>query len=181
MGASTTIEDLDSRYPIGKFTRPETISAEDRKVAIQAIAEMPAKLAEALQGLTDAQLDTPYREGGWTVRQLVHHIADSHLNALSRIKLALTEDWPTIYAYDEKAWAELADAKAPAAWSLSLLEGLHARWATLLQSLGEEQWKRGFKHPERGPMTIETATLMYAWHSRHHVAHITKLRESRGW
>ena len=181
MGASAAVEDLDPRYPIGKFQRPETISAEDRKVAIQTIAEMPVKLADALKGLTEAQLDTPYREGGWTVRQVVHHVADSHLNALSRIKLALTEDWPTIYGYNEKAWAELADAKAPAAWSLTLLESLHARWTMLLESLDDEQWGRGFKHPERGPMSVETATLLYAWHSRHHVAHITKLRENRGW
>lgn len=179
--ANVPAQEVDPRYPIGKFQRPETISAGDREVAIQAIAEMPAKLAEALHGLSEAQLDTPYREGGWTVRQVVHHVADSHLNALSRLKLALTEDWPTIYGYSEKAWAELADAKAPVAWSVNLLEGLHARWTMLLQSLGEEQWKRGFKHPERGPMAVETATLLYAWHSRHHVAHITALRESQGW
>ncbi len=149
--------------------------------AIAALAEMPAKLSEALDGLDRDQLDTPYRQGGWTVRQLVHHIADSHMNALIRVRLALTSDWPTIVAYDEKAWAMLHDSAAPVAWSVALLQSLHARWVMLLESLTDEQWQRGFKHPENGDSTVETATLIYAWHSRHHVAHITQLREREEW
>jgi len=152
-----------------------------REAAIARIAELPEDLTHALDGLSEAQLDTPYREGGWTVRQLTHHLADSHAFAFLRIRLALTEDAPTINAYDEKAWAELHDAKAPAAWSLQLLEALHARWVMLLQSLDATQWKRTFVHPERGPVTVESATLLYAWHSRHHVAHIANLRAAKGW
>jgi len=142
---------------------------------------LPGKLREAVEGLDRAQLDTPYREGGWTVRQLVHHVADSHMNAFLRVRLALTEDWPTITPYDEKAWAMLHDSAAPVEWSVGLLENLHARWVMLLESLTEDQWARGMKHPVNGPMTLEMATLLYAWHSRHHVAHITRLREKEGW
>ena len=150
--------------------------------AIAAIAAMPAMLSASVKGLDREQLDTPYREGGWTVRQLVHHIADSHMNAFLRIRLALTEDWPTITAYNEKAWAELRDSMtAPVGWSVDLLADLHARWVMLLESLTEEQWVRGVKHPENGPMTVEFATVLYGWHSRHHVAHITRLREREGW
>ena len=138
-------------------------------------------MRNAVDGLDSAQLNTPYREGGWTVRQLVHHIADSHMNAFMRVRLALTEDWPVIKPYDEQAWATLYDATAPVEWSLELVESLHARWVMLLQSLKDQQWIRGFKHPESGPMSVETATLMYAWHSRHHVAHITHLRAKEGW
>ena len=182
MGASVQAVELDPRYPVGKFEKPERVTKADRLAAVAAIAAMPGKLAEALEGLDEKQLDTPYREGGWTVRQLVHHIADSHMNALLRVRLALTEEWPTITAYNEKAWAELADSTgAPPAWSAAILENVHARWVMMLESLTEEQWQRGFKHPERGPSTIEMATLLYAWHSRHHVAHITRLRENKGW
>ena len=181
MSAGAAVGAVDPRYPIGKFPRPEVITPHDRMAAIAALAALPDRLAEALDGLDHEQLDTPYREGGWTVRQLVHHVADSHINAFVRVRLALTEDWPTIVAYDEKTWAMLRDAAAPVGWSAALLENLHARWVMLLESLDEEQWKRGFKHPERGPMTVESATLMYGWHSRHHVAHITSLRARMGW
>ncbi len=174
-------ETNDPRYPIGKFSPPELISSEDRRQAIAAIAAMPELLREAVSGLSDAQLDTPYREGGWTVRQLVHHIADSHMTAFLRLRKALTENWPVVPGYDEKTFATLPDATAPAEWSLEILEGVHARWMMLLQSLTDEQWHRGFKHVERGPMALDYATLLYAWHSQHHVAHITALRERQGW
>jgi hypothetical protein len=131
--------------------------------------------------MDSGRLNTPYRDGGWTVRQLVHHIADSHMNAFIRVRFALTEDWPTIKTYDEDAWALLRDSTAPVEWSLELIESLHARWVMLLQSLNEEQWKRGFHHPEYGAMSVELTTVVYAWHSRHHVAHITHLRSKEGW
>jgi hypothetical protein len=182
MGDVLELQEVDPRYPVGKFRRPAAVTHEDRAVAIAAIAEMPAKLSEALKGLAAQQLATPYREGGWTVQQLVHHIADSHMNAFVRVRLALTEDWPTIAAYDEKAWAMLHDStNAPVGWSVVLVENLHARWVMLLKSMKDEQWERGVKHPERGPMSLEMATLLYAWHSKHHVAHITSLREREGW
>jgi uncharacterized damage-inducible protein DinB len=172
---------IDPSYPIGRFKKEANADAHTRMAAIAAIAEMPGKLAEALRGLEREQLNTPYREGGWTVRQLVHHIADSHMNALLRTKLALTEDWPVITAYNEKAWANLHDAEAPVSWSVTLLHNVHARWVMLLESMTDEQWKRGYKHPERGPSSLEDAVELYAWHSRHHVAHITKLRRREGW
>jgi uncharacterized damage-inducible protein DinB len=181
MSETGELLEVDLRYPVGRFKQPEKITPEKRMSAIATLAEMPEKLSEALEGLDRDQLNTPYREGGWTVRQLVHHLADSHMNAFVRIRLALTEDWPTIVAYDEKAWAMLHDSAAPAQWSVALLENLHARWVMFLESLNEEQWQRGFKHPERGDSTIETTALLYAWHSRHHVAHITRLREREGW
>jgi uncharacterized damage-inducible protein DinB len=172
---------LDQRYPIGKFTPPATISREARRSAILTIEQMPALLREAVRTLDAAQLDTPYREGGWTVRQVVHHLADSHMTSFHRLRRALTEDWPTVAGYDEKAFAELPDAVAPAEWSLDLIEGVHARWGMLLQSLTDDQWQRGFKHAERGPSTIDAVTPLYAWHSLHHVAHITGLRTRMGW
>jgi uncharacterized damage-inducible protein DinB len=182
MSETVELQEIDPRYPVGKFQRPETVTPELRVAAIAEIAAMPEALTKALEGLDREQLDTPYREGGWTVRQLVHHIADSHMNAFVRTRLALTEDWPTITAYDEKAWALLHDSTAaPAGWSVELIENLHARWVLLLDSLTEEHWQRGFRHPERGPSTLELTMLLYAWHSRHHVAHITKLRERMGW
>ena len=182
MSETAEVQEIDPRYPIGKFTRPEAISQQDRTTAIAALAAMPGRLRNAVQGLDREQLDTPYRDGGWTVRQLVHHIADSHMNAFIRVRLALTEDWPTIKPYDEKAWAALRDSTgAPVGWSLDLIESLHARWVMMLDSLTDEQWTRGLNHPENGRMTIEYATLVYAWHSKHHVAHITRLRELKGW
>jgi DinB family protein len=173
--------DLDPRYPIGKFTRPESITADERVSAISVIADLPSELRNGVQGLNYAQLNTPYRDGGWTVRQVVHHLADSHMNAFIRVRLALTEDWPTIKPYNEAAWATLHDSTAPIEWSLELIEALHARWVMLLQFLTEEQWQRGFRHPESGPQTIELATLIYGWHCRHHLAHINHLRIAKGW
>jgi len=171
----------DPRYPIGKFNPPEHISSEDRRYAIHILAEMPGQLRESLRDLDEEQINSTYREGGWTVRQLVHHIADSHMTAFLRVRKALTEDWPVVAGYDEKAFAMLADVAAPAEWSLEIIESVHARWVMLLQSLTDEQWHRGFKHEERGPMALDYATMLYAWHSQHHVAHITALRTRQGW
>lgn len=171
----------DPRFPIGKFRRAEA-NPGNHPAAIATIAALPENLRSAVYGLSAPQLDTPYRDGGWTVRQLVHHVADSHMNAYIRIRLALTEDWPTIKPYDEKLWAELADARtAPVDISLDLLDALHRRWALLLRSLNEEQWQRGYTHPENGRQTIVDAIAMYDWHSRHHVAHITELRKRMRW
>jgi uncharacterized damage-inducible protein DinB len=164
----------DPRFPVGRFVLPENVTAEDRLYAIAELAELPSQLRNAIDDLDDEQLDTPYRIGGWTVRQLVHHIADSHMNAYMRVM-------PTIKPYDERAWAELHDSAGPVEWSLELIESLHARWVMLLQSLSGDQWQCGFNHPERGAMTVETVTLIYAWHSRHHVAHITHLRTREDW
>ncbi|MDE1176608.1 MAG: putative metal-dependent hydrolase [Edaphobacter sp.] len=172
---------VDPRYPIGKFEKPETITFDDRIGAIAVLAELPEQLRNAVEGLDHAQLNTPYREGGWTVRQLVHHIADSHMNAFIRMRLALTENWPTIKPYDEQSWATLHDSAAPVEWSLELVESLHARWVMLLQSLSDEQWIRGYRHPESGDTPLDVAVLSYAWHSRHHVAHITHLRARESW
>jgi len=139
-------------------------------------------LRSAVAGLDDFQLDTAYRDGGWTVRQLVHHVADSHMNAYVRIRLALTEDWPTIKPYAESRWAELADAKTlPVEVSLALLEALHRRWVVLLKSLGEEDWQRGYMHPENGRQALGTVIALYSWHSRHHTAHVTELRKRMSW
>jgi hypothetical protein len=175
---------LDPRFPIGRFNRPtpgQSLPEGLLADAIASISELPEQLRNALDGLDSHQLGTPYREGGWTVRQLVHHIADSHMNAFCRVRLALTEKSPVITGYDEKAWAELHDSAAPVEWSLTLIESLHARWVMLLQSLTAEQWQRDFVHPQHGAQTVEFATLLYAWHSRHHLAHITHLRAAKGW
>jgi hypothetical protein len=177
---SSTIA-IDPRYPIGPSKTPAVITVADIESAIATIAAAPARYREEIQSLSEAQIDTPYREGGWTVRQLIHHVADSHMNALIRVHLALTEDWPTIKPYQEAAWAELRDYTAPVECSLAILENLHARWAILLRSLDETQWKRGFVHPERGPSNLEAATLLYEWHSKHHLAHITELKRIKGW
>jgi hypothetical protein len=173
--------DLDHRYPIGKFTPPDSISKDELIGSIATLADLPSELRNAVKGLAYEQLNTPYRDGGWTVRQLVHHVADSHMNAFIRVRLALTEDWPVIKTYNEKAWATLHDSTAPIEWSLELIESLHARWVMLLQSLDDVQWQRGFRHPENGPQSIELATLVYGWHSRHHVAHIGHLRAAKAW
>lgn len=173
--------DVDPRFPIGVFESPASISADERTGAVASIAELPEQLRNAVDGLSSAQLGTPYREGGWTLRQVVHHVADSHMNAFIRVKLALTEDWPKVKPYDEGAWAKLHDMAAPVEWSLELVEALHARWVMLLQSLAEQQWQRGYLHPEDGRVTVELSALTYAWHSRHHVAHITHLRAKEGW
>lgn len=171
----------DPRYPIGKFTPPESLKPADRMDAVRTLAELPEQLREAVRGLEDEAINTPYREGGWTVRQVVHHVADSHMTAVFRLRKALTEDWPEVPGYDEKAFALLPDSAAPVEWSLELVESVHARWVMLLQALSEEQWQRGFRHAERGPMAVDFATLLYAWHSRHHVAHIQHLRVQQGW
>jgi uncharacterized damage-inducible protein DinB len=173
----------DLRHPIGNFARPATLTRQEREEAIQKIAELPKKLRDAVRGLSETQLDTPYREGGWTVRQTVHHVADSHMQATARIRLALTEDWPAIAPYKENLWAELEDARAlPVEVSLQLLDSLHARWVALLRSLDESAWsKRGYKHPESGKQTVEQVAALYSWHGRHHTAHITSLRERMGW
>ena len=171
----------DPRYPVGRFRRAEA-NVTDHAAAVATLAALPENLRAALDGLSASQLDTPYREGGWTVRQLVHHIADSHMNSYIRIRLALTEDWPTIKPYDEKLWAELPDAKTgPVDISLNLLTALHRRWVLLLRSLTEEQWQRGYTHPDNGRQTIAEAAALYEWHSRHHLAHITELRKRNGW
>ncbi len=178
---SQPLSDVDLRYPIGPFRAPEEISPDDLQMAITTLAELPSELRNAVRGLDATQTDTPYREGGWTVRQVVHHLADSHMNAMVRVKLALTEEWPTIKPYDEAAWARLHDAAGPMEWSLELIESLHARWVMLLQSLQPPQWKRGYVHPESGRQSLARATLLYAWHSRHHVAHIQHLRQREEW
>lgn len=176
------MNDGDLRYPVGKFQFPESVSREERNGFVSQIAETPARLRSAVAGLGEAQLDTPYRPGGWTVRQVVHHVPDSHLNSYTRFRLALTEEEPTIKPYAEDRWAELADARtAPIEVSLRLLECLHSRWVGLLRSLSEEQWKRAFRHPDLGPIRLEQNAALYAWHGRHHVAHIANLRERLGW
>ena len=172
----------DLRYPVGKFHFPDSVSRDDRSKFVDQIADAPARLRSAVAGLDDSQLDTPYRPGGWTVRQVVHHVPDSHLNSYTRFRLALTEDQPIIKPYQEDLWAELADARtAPIEVSLRLLECLHSRWIGLLRSLTDEQWKRAFRHPDLGLVTLEQNTALYAWHGRHHVAHITGLRERMAW
>jgi uncharacterized damage-inducible protein DinB len=172
----------DLRYPIGKFQRPSSSTAEDRRRRIEEIAGLPAALRAAVDGLSPEQLDTPYRPGGWTVRQLVHHVPDSHINAYVRFRLALTEDTPRIKPYEEARWAELPDARSlPPDVSLALLDALHDRWVTLLSALPGDAWARGIDHPENGPMTLDVLLAMYAWHGRHHVAHVTALRERMGW
>jgi hypothetical protein len=174
---------MDARYPIGRFVIPEgAIPLADRLEAIRTLAEFPEQLRNAVRGLDKRQMGTPYREGGWTVLQLIHHVADSHMNVFIRVRLALTENWPSAKVYEQDAWVKLHDSlAAPAEWSLLLVESLHARWAMMLQGLIEEQWQRGYLHPEDGRVTVELATLLYAWHARHHLAHITGLRGARGW
>jgi uncharacterized damage-inducible protein DinB len=172
----------DLRYPIGKFHFDGTLTEPQKQAALDEIARTPENLRAAIKGLSEAQLDTPYRTGGWTVRQVVHHVPDSHLNSYVRFKLALTEDEPTIKPYAEDRWAELADTKAtPVEVSLTLLESLHDRWARLLRSITPEEWKRTFRHPDLGAMTLEKTLALYAWHGRHHVSHITRLRDRKAW
>jgi uncharacterized damage-inducible protein DinB len=172
----------DLRYPIGKFTYDGPPSEQQKQTLLTEIAQTPSNLRAALDGLSESQLDTPYRDGGWTVRQVTHHVPDSHLNAYVRFKLALTEDDPTIKPYAEGPWAELADTKAtPIDVSLTMLDSLHDRWVCLLRSLTPEQWKRSFRHPEVGPMTLEKTLALYAWHGKHHVAHVTELRKRMSW
>jgi uncharacterized damage-inducible protein DinB len=153
-----------------------------RAAHLNSLRLLPERLRAAVAGLDTAQLDTPYRQGGWTIRQVVHHVADSHANAYIRCKLALTEDWPTIKPYDEAAWANLADTRSlPVEISLSLIEALHVRWVALLESLSEEDFQKGYNHPALGRQNLATALALYEWHSRHHTAHITSLRTRQGW
>lgn len=172
----------DLRYPIGRFNREAGIAPDERDRLIAQIAEAPAKLRAAISGLSSQQLDTPYRPEGWTVRQVIHHLPDSHLNSYIRFKLALTEQEPTIKAYDENLWAELPDTKqTPVETSLQLLESLHQRWIVLLRAIRHEDWMRTYRHPKIGIVRLDTTLGLYAWHGRHHVAHITSLRERMGW
>jgi hypothetical protein len=173
---------MDNRYPIGKFNWTGSNTPEQRAAAIDDIAALPRNMRAAVAGLSEPQLDTPYRDGGWTVRQVVHHVPDSHMNSYIRFKLALTEHEPTIKPYDEAVWANLVDAKtAPVEPSLKVLEGLHHRWVQLLQSLSDADVRRKFIHPELGTVSIDQYIALYSWHSRHHVAHITSLRQNKGW
>ena len=173
----------DLQYPIGKFERSKAAhSAEDRKRLIDSIADLPERLRSAVAGLNGKQLDTPYREGGWMVRQVVHHLADAHMNAYARFKLALTEETPAITPFDEAAWAELADSRVtPIDVSLALVENLHARWVVLLRSLTPDDWERKVKHPDAGPMALNLMLSLYAWHGAHHVAQINALRARHQW
>ena len=175
--------EADLRYPVGKYRRPGELTSDQRLEFISAIDQTPQRLASALKNLSADQLDTPYRPGGWTVRQVVHHLPDSHMNAYVRTKLALTEDEPTIKPYDEARWAELPDGKtSPIEPSLAILENLHKRWVLLLKSLSAADWSRKYGHPEwTKPMSLDDTLALYAWHGKHHVAHITALRERNGW
>lgn len=167
----------DLSYPIGKFDPLSPVSPAMRNPAIDAIAALPARIRTAIEGLTEAQLDLPYRPGGWTVRQLVHHVADSHMNGYIRTKLALTEDFPTVKTYEQDEWVRLADSRLPLDVSLSIIDGVHTRWSAVWRSMAADQFSRAFKHPEVGTLTLDGHLQLYAWHSRHHVAHITALRE----
>jgi uncharacterized damage-inducible protein DinB len=173
---------MDLRYPIGEFKFEAPLNDGERQACILKIQETPARMRAAVAGLNEEQLDTPYRPGGWTVRQVVHHVPESHLNSYTRFKLAVTEDEPTITPYFEDRWAELDDARtAPITLSLDLLDALHARWLWFLRSLTPEDWQRTFRHPELGIVSLEKNVALYAWHGQHHVAHITSLRERMGW
>ena len=172
----------DPRYPIGKFSFDGTLTDAQRKQYIDDIAKAPAALRSAIRGLSPQQLDTPYRDGGWTVRQVVHHVPESHMNAYIRFKLALTEDEPTIKPYMEDRWAKLEDVQAtPIEVSLALLDSLHDRWVRLLRLIKPEEWKRTFRHPEMGSVSLNKNVALYSWHGKHHVAHVTSLREKMGW
>jgi len=175
----TATQEKDPRYPVGKF---DAIIYSERAENIKTIAALPDNLRAAVDGLSDEQLDTLYREGGWSLRQTVHHLADSHINSLCRFKLALTEDEPpTIVPYYEDRWAELADRKMPVDASLAIIEGVHRRWVALLESMSEDDFGREFVHPETGKWKLEGVLGLYAWHSMHHTAHITTTRERLGW
>ena len=171
----------DLRYPIGEFDKSIEVTPELRAEFIQTIKNLPLEIAAAIEDLSDAQLDTAYRPEGWTVRQTVHHVADSHINSLCRFKLALTEESPTIRPYYEDRWARLADSFLPIDVSLKIIEGIHERWTILLESMTDADFRKPLVHPDTGAWTIEKFLALYAWHSRHHTAHITKLRERSGW
>jgi len=171
----------DLRYPVGPEPAFEPITVATRQRYIDVIAELPTSVRAAVDGLSESQLDTPYRPGGWTVRQVVHHLADSHIHAYIRLKWALAEDAPTIKPYDERVWAELPDSAMDVEVSLGILDGVHARWVTLYRSMDEHQFAREFTHQERGRLTLDYHLHIYAWHSRHHLAHVTDLRRREGW
>ena len=172
----------DLRFPIGEFDRNFTLTPGARQERMVVIRELPQRMRDAVAGLSAEQLDTEYRPGGWTVRQTVHHVADSHANSLTRFKLALTEDAPpTIRPYYEDRWAELGDNKLPIDVSLKMIDGMHARWVALMESMSQEDFAKKFIHPETGEWTLDAALALYAWHSKHHTAHITSLRDRMGW
>jgi hypothetical protein len=176
------MESMDLRYPIGKFQWPARVTGEERQKAIATIAAAPRMFRDAVRGLTTDELDTPYREGGWTVRQVIHHMPDSHMNSYCRFKLALTEDEPSIKGYAEGLWAELADGRTgPVDTSLDLLENLHRRWVILLKSMTEKDFARSFRHSEHGLIRLDSTLMLYDWHSRHHAAHINGLRGRMRW
>ncbi len=178
----SNLDEQQLKYPVGRYQAPPTISAEQRAAWIEDMAALPANLANAVAGLSDKQLDTPYRPGGWTVRQVVHHVPDSHLNSYTRFRLALTENSPVIKPYEEAAWAELSDAKsAPVAPSLEMLTGLHKRFVLLLKTMSEADFAKTFRHPELGEKRLDWTLGLYSWHSKHHVAHINNLRSREGW
>jgi uncharacterized damage-inducible protein DinB len=181
---TTSVQDssADLRFPTGRFQRPASLDADARARAIDIVAATPARLREAVRGLSDEQIDTEYRPGGWTVRQVVHHVPDSHLNAYVRFKLALTETEPTIKPYEEDAWAQLADVKVvPIATSLTLLDAIHERWLAILRAMSASDFERTLNHPDSGRQRLDQVLALYAWHGPHHVAHVTKLRERMGW
>jgi hypothetical protein len=170
------------RYPVGRFSRPGAMTGDQRRAAIDSIAKMPATFRQSIRGLDAQRLDTPYRPDGWTVRQVVHHVPDSHMNAFIRFKLALTEDTPTIKPYNEAEWARLEDARStPIETSLGLLDALHDRWVRILNAMSPSDFHRRLNHPENGVMTLDDMLAMYEWHGRHHTAHVSNLRQRNGW
>lgn len=171
----------DMRFPIGEFDADAEVNEDDINEFIKAIENLPGEIRNAVAGLNDEQLDTEYRPDGWTIRQVVHHVGDSHMNAIIRFKLALTEDFPTIRPYFENHWADLSDSKIPLDASLKIIDGVHERWVILLKSMSEKELKRELKHPESGDWNLYKMLAQYAWHSKHHTAHITKLRERNDW
>ena len=182
-GLRTLVLMTDPRYPIGRFERRDTLTSDERRKHMDTIAATPQKMRDAIRGLSEQQLDTPYRDGGWTVRQVVHHVPESHMNAYIRTKLALTEDNPVIKPYEESLWSKLPDVPlAPIETSLTLLESLHKRWDVLLRQLKDSDFRRTFRHPEHeGNLSLDWLMAMYSWHSRHHVAHVTSLRDRMHW
>ena len=175
------MSEQDPRYPVGTFKPAAGTDAAARRQSIADLSALPSRIRAAVEGLSDAQLDTPYRDGGWTVRQVVHHVADSHMNGLVRVKLALTEDSPTIKPYKEALWAQLPDASLPIELSLRIIDGVHARLDAVIAGMTEADYARTFVHPENGLTPLSTWVQLYGWHSRHHVAHITELRSRKGW
>ena len=174
--------DLEAqKYPVGRFEYDQQPTPQKRSMWLTSIESLPRHMRDAVAGLSDGQLDTPYRDGGWTVRQVVHHVADSHMNAYVRLKLALTEDAPAIKPYDEKRWAELPDSRLSVEVSLELIEALHGRWGVLLRSMKNEAFARTWRHPEHGLRDVDFLVQLYAWHSRHHVGHVRSLRERMHW